>query len=65
LINPSQWAPAIAWGVGIASNRLEKQVEERLAAAARSQETQSSAPTKLNLFAAEAAPAFKSDRKAA
>lgn len=65
LINPSRWAPAIAWGVGIASNRLEKQVEERLAAAARSQGAQSSAPTKLNLFGAESAPAFKSDRKAA
>lgn len=40
LINPSQWAPAVAWGMAIVSNRLEKTVEERLSNWNRSQEQQ-------------------------
>lgn len=65
LINPSQWAPAITWGIGVATNRLEKPVAERLAAASRSLEAQSFASTKLNLFGADAAPTYHSGRKAA
>jgi hypothetical protein len=63
LINPSQWAPALAWGIGIASNRLEKQVAERLAAAARAQAAQNASPAKLTLFGT--APISPSNRKAA
>lgn len=40
IANPSQWAPAVAWGMGIASNRLEVEVEERLMNWQRSQEQQ-------------------------
>lgn len=29
-VNPSQWAPAIAWGMGLTTNRLQSQVQERL-----------------------------------
>lgn len=43
IANPSQWAPAIAWGMGIASNRLEGDVEERLMNWERSQEQQRTA----------------------
>ncbi|MCC6509605.1 MAG: glycosyltransferase family 2 protein [Pirellulaceae bacterium] len=39
LLNPSGWAPAIAWGMGLASNRLETEVAERLIAWKRSQQT--------------------------
>ena len=42
LVNPSRWAPAVAWGMGIASNRLEAEVEERLMNWERSQEQQRS-----------------------
>lgn len=43
IANPSQWAPAVAWGMGIASNRLEAEVEERLMNWQRSQEQQRAA----------------------
>lgn len=43
IANPSQWAPAVAWGMGIASNRLESEVAERLMNWERSQEQQRSA----------------------
>lgn len=45
LVNPSQWAPAVAWGMAIASNRLEAEVEERLMNWQRSQEQQRTATT--------------------
>jgi hypothetical protein len=45
LINPSQWAPAVAWGMSIASNRLEAEVEERLMNWERSQESQRATST--------------------
>ncbi len=39
-VNPSQWAPAVAFGMGIASNRLDAEVQERLMNWQRSQEQQ-------------------------
>ena len=65
LVNPSQWTPAIAWGIGLTNNRLEKQVSERLASAARSQEIHSTASTKFNVFGAETARPMNTGRKAA
>ncbi|MGN6543594.1 MAG: hypothetical protein ACTHK7_00980 [Aureliella sp.] len=65
LANPSQWAPALAWGIGLTSNRLEKPVAERLASAARSLEAQSVPSTQLNVFGSDATPSFHSGRKAA
>ena len=50
-LNPSQWAPAIAWGIGLANNRLAAPVSERLSAATRAQEMQGqSTSTTLNIF---------------
>ncbi len=43
IFNPSQWAPAVAWGMAVASNRLENEVGERLKGWQRSQETQRAA----------------------
>jgi hypothetical protein len=65
LVNPSQWAPAFAWGIGVASNRLETQVAERLASARRSQAQQSAAASGLSLFGGRSAPAANASRKAA
>lgn len=57
LLNPSQWAPAIAWGIGLSANRLAEQVSQRLDAWSRAQATQSQpAVATLNLFGREAAP---------
>ncbi len=38
IVNPSRWAPAVAWGIGLASNRLEQEVADRLAAYHKSQQ---------------------------
>ena len=41
LFNPSRWAPSIAWGIGLANNRLTAQVSDRLNAWLRAQASQS------------------------
>jgi len=52
LVNPSQWAPALAWGLGIAQNRLETSVADRLIAASRAHhgQTTSSQTPELGIF---------------
>lgn len=55
LLDPSQWTQAIAWGVGLASNRLEDSVQERIAGWKQAQVSQNaSTPSTLNLFGGSA-----------
>lgn len=65
LVNPSQWAPALAWGMGVVGNRLEEPVAERLESATRSLEAQHSTSPKLNLFGSDAERPMNTSRKAA
>jgi hypothetical protein len=51
LLDPSQWAPAIAWGIGLASNRLESSVAARIASWKQAQASQNASATiGLNVF---------------
>ena len=64
--NPSQWAPAIAWGIGLASNRLTTQVSDRLNASLRTQALQSkSASPTIGIFRQETAADHFTTRKVA
>ncbi len=60
LLNPSQWAPAMSWGMGIASNELTDSVHDRLAAWNKSQQQVSST---LQIY--REAVATQSNRRAA
>lgn len=53
-LDPSQWAPALAWGLGLASNRLKSTVAARITGWKQPQASQNASTSSLNVVGSSA-----------